>query len=109
MQHGMGARTGSIIWHPGGFRCGIRSMGVRDSMLASFELAPATQARLSVDHWCGAKSWRRRIKSMEGKNASIVDEAAVLSETESRRGAAVPESQHNDLLHDFYHPCNLEH
>lgn len=43
MQHGMGvgARTGGI-WHPGGFRCGTRSMGVGDSMLVSFELPLAT-------------------------------------------------------------------
>lgn len=55
-------------------------MGVRDSMLASFELAPATQAQLSVDHRCGTKSCQHRINRLEGKNASIVDEAAVLSE-----------------------------
>lgn len=88
MQHGMGARTGSIIWHHGCFRCGIRSMGVRDSMLPSFQWRPATQGRLSVDHKCSAKSCQHRISSFEGKNASIVDEAAVLSEKGSRIAAA---------------------
>ena len=85
----MGARTGSIIWHPGGFRCGIRSMGVRDSMLAWFELAPAMQAQLSVDQRCGTKSCQHGIRSLEGKNASIVDEAAVLSEKGVKKSGCV--------------------